>query len=1418
MEPSTTEFRDLEATLIRETSVLDCAIRRKHRERANAEIIAYIVPLGDFQEHAVRSRLQSAFPASALPDSYVLVSSLPLSQNGALDEEALARLEVVDEQLARACEQQLLSSPEVEQAKVVIEPRLPKLGPLHLADLLGSGPLLRPTREVTRDAAPFADRAAISQGEPFQNPEQVPPILQRALARAAKAKPARGITYVQTDDSEVTHSYQELLEDAERILAGLRSFGLRAGDKVILQLDRNQDFIPAFWGCVLGGFVPAPISIAPTYAELNSTIKKLHHSWELLGHPLILAGQGLAHDVRRIRELLDLEDLRVESVEKLRTFGRDQDWHRSQPDDVCLILLTSGSTGLPKGVLQSHRSLMHRSAGTAQLTHFGATDALLNWFPLDHVGGIVMSHLMALFGSARQIHVPTETILEEPLKWLDLIERHRATATWAPNFAFGLINNQENDLHSRRWDLSSMRFVLNGGEAIVPKTARRFLDLLAKHGLRADAMHPSWGMSETCSGVAFSDRCSVETLRDEDTFVEVGGPIPGISFRIVDGRDQILKEGQVGRLQVKGLPVTTGYYNNRELNRESFSPDGWLNTGDLAVLKDRRLTITGRSKDVIIINGANFFSHEIESVVEEVLGVEASYAAAFAVRGANDNTDRLCIVFHPLAQDWMGQLDAVRRIRETLVTKAGVHAAFVIPVEQADIPKTAIGKIERSTLRRRFESGEFDSIVRRIDLDTESSHTLPNWFFRKTWTVRQPHILDSSQLEARYLVFADSEGLASHLSGKIGARALTWIEVVRGEEFARIDRSHYRLNPAEHSHYELLLTALAQDQIEVDCVLHLWTYGGDLGSSASVHELARAQQYGTLSLLRLTQMLDRANGAHRVKLFVVSSRAQATGEQDRAASEKATLLGLLKTISLEMPLLDCRHVDLEGSSPAADAERLRQELAISRSRTEVAYRREKRLEAALSQVDMLAEPIQPSPIAEGGLYLITGGLGGIGTHLAEYLSREYRTKLVLVGRTILPNTNEEADGIEPDSVLARRLRNRRRLESCSADFLYRSADICDLGRLREVVREAEEHWNRPLAGIFHLAGEGNLERHWKVMDQHWVRVERTGTFEWMFAPKVYGTRTLFELIADRPEALFVAFSSVFSLFGSATSSGYSAASSFLDAYCDERRKTSHPNTFCFNWTVWDDVGMSEAGPAAVGEAFRNMGYALLSSSQALGSMTAALLRKQHQLAIGLDLASPHVQRHTLHPPSPLRTLSAYYVARKGDGHGPNADRMEVRDRFGVQTHCRLVSVTPEALADVNEISANGTRGAVRRRTEPRTETEERIARIWREVLALSNVSVDDTFFELGGDSLLALRVANRLRELFSVRVSLRDLFEMPTIAGLARVITQRQDNSDRIDPSDAAADASSSDAELLAMMNELPSEEVDALLKRVSEA
>ncbi|PSB08434.1 polyketide synthase, partial [Pleurocapsa sp. CCALA 161] len=568
-----------------------------------------------------------------------------------------------------------------------------------------------------------SQKLSIIEGKALQQVPNAPKCLLEILQRAALTN--KELVYVQPSGEEKTQSYQDLLLEAQQILAGLRKLGLNLGDKVILQINHAQDFIPAFWGCILGGFVPVPISIAPTYTQQNNTVQKLHNAWQMLEQPVILTNIELAAQICSLSKLLHLDNWQVETVEGLKDNQPDLQIHQSQPDDLAVLLLTSGSTGMPKGVMLSHRNLLSMSRGTVQMNGFDSSSVTLNWMPLDHVGAISFLGIMAVDLGCQQIHVPTNLILKNPLRWLDLIERHRATISWAPNFAFSLINERLREIQQSNWDLSSMVFLVNAGEQIVAKTARKFLKLLGQHGLASTAIHPAFGMSETCSGITWSDGFSLETISDDTSFVELGQPIPGASLRIVDENNQILTKGLIGKLQFKGASVTSGYYQNPEYNRKSFTEGGWFETGDLGYLDDDgRLVITGRNKDNIIINGINYYSHEIESVIEEIEEIDISYTAACAVKKTDSQGDQLAIFLSTsiTEQDSLQQL--LKQVRKTVVSKVGINPRYIIPVSKENIPKTAIGKIQRSQLSKRFEAGEFDSIIASIKSSNKASGSI----------------------------------------------------------------------------------------------------------------------------------------------------------------------------------------------------------------------------------------------------------------------------------------------------------------------------------------------------------------------------------------------------------------------------------------------------------------------------------------------------------------------------------------------------------------------------------------------------------------------------------------------------------------------------------------------------------------------
>ncbi|MEM8828553.1 MAG: beta-ketoacyl synthase N-terminal-like domain-containing protein, partial [Cyanobacteria bacterium P01_G01_bin.19] len=516
--------------------------------------------------------------------------------------------------------------------------------------------------------------------------------LGKMLERAANRD--RGIVLCCWGDRLDFLSYKDLLLAASCVLRGLRQNGLQPQDKIILQLKNPRNFFISLWACWLGGFIPIPLGVEPTRKDLSPS--KLHQTWELCDRPVII-GDSLNPDFSNVL-----------SIEELLNNSGDRNYHRADLADLALLIFTSGSTGKPKGVMLSGRNLVASVYGMAKVNNLSPQDITLNWMPLEHIASLVMFHLTEVYLGCEQIQVDSELILRNPLNWLNLIDKHRVTATWSPNFAYNLVNEKLESGVDYGWDLSCLRWLGNGAEAVVGKTAGRFIELLAPYGLSAAAVSPGYGMSETTSGIAHSH--NFDRRRQKD-FVSVGEPIPGVSLRIVNSDNEIVPQGEVGLLQVRGETITAGYYLQPELNQEVFI-DGWFNTGDLGFIEQGQLTITGRQKDVIVINGANYYNQDIETAVESISGVTVSFTAACSVTDGRQQ-EQVAVFFH--TEKKAGSLRTlINEIRKSVFAEVGVSPAYIIPVAQETIPKTAIGKIMRSQLAQRFNAGEFEDRVAEI--------------------------------------------------------------------------------------------------------------------------------------------------------------------------------------------------------------------------------------------------------------------------------------------------------------------------------------------------------------------------------------------------------------------------------------------------------------------------------------------------------------------------------------------------------------------------------------------------------------------------------------------------------------------------------------------------------------------------------
>ncbi|MEV8515128.1 ATP-binding cassette domain-containing protein [Dactylosporangium sp. NPDC051484] len=328
----------------------------------------------------------------------------------------------------------------------------------------------------------------------------------------------------------------------------------------------------------------------------------------------------------------------------------------------------------------------------AAVCGLSAATRTFNWMPLDHVGGLVMFHVRDVYLGCHQVHARIEWVLEDPLRWLAAISEHRCDTTWAPKSAFGLVVDRAVDIAGRDWDLSRLRYIMNGGEPIRVRTANRFLALLRPYGLPETAMHPGWGMSETSAGVV---DCVFPAGLDEATrFIPVGTPHPGVSLRVVDAEDTVVPEGVVGRLQAAGLPITPGYHANPAQNARSFTADGWFRTGDLASITGGVLTVTGRVDDVIEVGGVRCHAHEVEAAVEQLPFVTPTYT--IAATAPIDGTEALVIYYHPRSGGGTGE--EAWRIVAHVQAALRVAVGRVVPIAKDEVPKTGIGKLRRAAL------------------------------------------------------------------------------------------------------------------------------------------------------------------------------------------------------------------------------------------------------------------------------------------------------------------------------------------------------------------------------------------------------------------------------------------------------------------------------------------------------------------------------------------------------------------------------------------------------------------------------------------------------------------------------------------------------------------------------------------------
>ena len=524
------------------------------------------------------------------------------------------------------------------------------------------------------------------------------------------------------DGKETNLTYQHVVEQAQAVSGGLRQARLQPGERVAVMLPTSEAFFAAFFGVLYAGGVPTPIYPPARPSQIEEHLKRqagiLHNAQAVL---LIAAREALA--VARLLKL-QVESLReVVSVDELRKGGGSFKL-RVKADDIALLQYTSGSTGDPKGVMLSHSNVLANIRAMGAAMEASPTDVFVSWLPLYHDMGLIGAWLGSLYFAAPVVVMSPLTFLVRPEQWLWAIHRHRASLSASPNFGFGLCVHKIEDRAIAGLDLSSLRMVANGAEAVLPDTVRQFVARFSRYGFKQAAMAPVYGLAENAVGLAFPplgrspimDRVQRAALTrqghalpvapDDPTaleFVACGRPLPGHEIRIIRATGEV-GEREEGWLQFRGPSATRGYLDNPAKNRELFDGN-WLNSGDLAYIAGGDVYITGRSKDIIIRAGRHVYPEEIESMVGDIAGVRKGCVAVFGTRDPQRGTERVIV----LAETRETEPARIARLRERIAEATsplldGPPDEVVLGPPHT-VPKTSSGKLRRAFARELFESG-----------------------------------------------------------------------------------------------------------------------------------------------------------------------------------------------------------------------------------------------------------------------------------------------------------------------------------------------------------------------------------------------------------------------------------------------------------------------------------------------------------------------------------------------------------------------------------------------------------------------------------------------------------------------------------------------------------------------------------------
>lgn len=546
------------------------------------------------------------------------------------------------------------------------------------------------------------------------------------------AKGETGVTFYNAKGEQLSAlTWRDVRDRAHVVARKLIGAGFARGERILITADTWPGFFDAFFGAQYAGLLPVPVSIPVGIGGKEAYLDQLRRQLaasgavaavgldDLAGYLADAAGEFPAI---RLHGGMDAIHALPEKPVELRPLGADE---------LCYIQFSSGSTRHPHGVQITQRALMANLAGMVGPAGLGVVegDRAVSWLPLYHDMGLI-GFLMAPLSTQISIdYLTPRDFARRPMQWLNLISRNRCTISYSPSFGYDLavrrgVTQVPPDLDLRCWRHAGI-----GGDMVRADVLERFATTFAPFGFDSTAFIPSYGMAEVCLAITFcphdtgvrTDAVDRTALAERQRavpaadpndqsrarrFVVCGRVLPGHRLEVRGTDGTVLADREVGRIFVSGPSIMPGYFGEPEASREVLS-DGWLDTGDLGYMLDGEIVVTGRAKDLIIVNGRNIWPQDIEWAVEALPQVGRGDTCAFPIQEGDAETVVVLVQAYPGEATEREAL--VGDIKQAVKQAVGVDGRVVLVKRQPGLPRTSSGKLSRTHARSKFLAGDYST-------------------------------------------------------------------------------------------------------------------------------------------------------------------------------------------------------------------------------------------------------------------------------------------------------------------------------------------------------------------------------------------------------------------------------------------------------------------------------------------------------------------------------------------------------------------------------------------------------------------------------------------------------------------------------------------------------------------------------------